>query len=39
MKDVLNCTPVLDENLVQPEKFLFLLGLWLHQEKNCSTLG
>jgi len=38
MKDVSNCTPALDSKLVQPERFFFLLGLWLHQEKNRSTL-
>jgi len=35
-KDVLNCTPALDEKLVQPERSLFLFGLWLHQGKNRS---
>ena len=35
MKDVLNCIPALIEyKLVQPERFLFLLGLWLHQGKK-----
>jgi len=40
MKDVLNCTSaLLDEKLVQPEKFLFLSALWVHQGKNRSTLA
>jgi len=40
MKDVLNCTPAsTDWKLVQPENILFLLGLWLHQGKNRSTLA
>jgi len=36
MKDVSNRTPALDQKLVQPERFLFLVGLWLHQAKNRS---
>jgi len=40
MKDVLNCTQALiEEKLVQIERFIFLLGLWLHQGKNYSTLA
>jgi len=40
MKDFLNCTPALVEHkLVQLERFIFLLGLWLHQGKNRSTLA
>jgi len=39
MKDVINCTPALDWKLVQPEMILFLFGLWLHHEKNRSTLA
>jgi len=39
MKDALNCTTALDSKPVQPERFIFLLGLWLHQEINRSTLA
>jgi len=36
MKDVSNCTPGLID---QKERFIFLLGLWLHQGKNRSILA
>jgi len=40
MKDVSICTlALIDWKLVQPERFIFLLGLGLHQGKNRSTLA
>ena len=40
MKDVLNCTPTLkDYKLDDLERYLFLLGMWLHQGKNTFHIN